>query len=95
MSRTRKPKSSEQIQHDREIGKRMTRARLRASDQYSPLTQAELAEIANLSERSIGLYERGEVSVGSFALKQLAKALRVKVQWLLYGSDTCTLTRKD
>ena len=83
----RQPATPEKMQHAKEVGERIRYARNRISDraQFEPITQQELADRANLNVLSIGSYERGEVSPGSYALKQIALALRVKVQWLLYG----------
>ena len=86
---SRQKKTPAEKQYAKEIGDRIKRARTRhrLNSNFEPLTRKTLATIARLSVVTLGYYERGEISPGSDAIKRLAKALRVKVSWLLYGSE--------
>ena len=54
------------------------------------LSQAELAEITNISERSLYTYEQTSVMPRSGKLQKLASALKVSVNYLIDEQETDT-----
>lgn len=54
------------------------------------LTQAELAALTGISERSLYTYEQGDIIPRKSNLEKLAKALHVSVTYLLDESETDT-----
>ena len=51
------------------------------------MTQAELAEKINYSDKSISKWERGEAIPDAFVLKQMAAIFKVTVDYLLTSND--------
>lgn len=75
--RRRTPEASEQAVL---IGTRITQARL----EQGGMSQAELAALLGLSERSIQAYETGEV-IPYRQMRDLERVLKKPVAWFLHG----------
>lgn len=67
---------------DGQVGERIKQARLSFG-----LSQAELAKLVGVSERTIRNYESGEIKK-PYHLQKIAKALKVSPDWLLKGVGT-------
>ena len=80
-----KKKTTAESEFAKSLGERIAMARKRKSFKvdYSPLTQQELSELSGIDVNSIHLYETGAVTPKAYALKKLAKAMKVKVDWLI------------
>lgn len=65
----------------KEIGARIRQARLERG-----MTQEQLAEISSFSKRSLQNYETG-VTIPYRHLRELARLLRRREEWFLYGNE--------
>ena len=59
--------------------------RLRVSRKEKGLTQVDLAEKAGIAVNSVRLYESGKVTPKLDAMRKLADALEIDINWLLNG----------
>lgn len=59
--------------------------RLRVSRKEKGLTQIDLAEKAGIAVNSVRLYESGKVTPKLDAMRKLADALEIDINWLLNG----------
>ena len=59
--------------------------RLRVSRKEKGLTQVDLAEKAGIAVNSVRLYESGKVTPKLDAMRKLAEALEIDINWLLNG----------
>lgn len=59
--------------------------RLRAARKEKGLTQVDLAEKAGIAVNSVRLYESGKVTPKFDAMRKLANALEIDINWLLNG----------
>ena len=71
---------------DFEVGQRIKEVR-----EFYGYSQAQLAEKASLSPRFIAFVESGKKDMSSKSIKQIASALRVSTDYLLYGSEKDTI----
>ena len=70
-------------QFSRELGKRMSAARLQRG-----MTQENVAEAANISIPYYSQIENGAKSISAFYLASIAKALNVSADYILFGKNT-------
>ena len=67
--------------------------RLRMGRASANLTQAQAAEIAQISQSALSLYEKAKREPHAMALMRLAKAYGVSADWLLGLSETMALDK--
>lgn len=70
--------------YGQDVGRRIKRARLEVGG--TGMTQRELADLLQVSERSVAAYEAGEVVPYRF-MKELGEYLNVSPVYLLHGDD--------
>ena len=74
----------------KQIGKRIRQERLAAK-----LSQAELAELADVSPQYISLVENGRKQLSLTVLLRVASTLSASVDWLLTGNQMRILYQED
>lgn len=62
--------------------------RIAANRKYSNLTQVQLAELANVSQNSLSLYESGQRDIRLQELNRISEVLKVPLSLFLFGEET-------
>lgn len=68
------------------IGDRLRHARVRLG-----YTQQEVADMGEISRRTLSRYENSEVSPSSSAIRRIGEALGIPYDWLMHGKGDLTL----
>lgn len=69
--------------------------RLREARSARGFSVTRLAHLADVAERSIRQYEKGEADPGSTTLAALTSALRVRMEWIVTGEGTMEPDGRD